>query len=176
MSVYTGKGDKGFSSTSNGDNLPKAALVFEALGLMDEFQAALAFVFLDAAVKLSGKDRGLLRSCNTALFSINGYIAGCSDLDSAYLLTLVTQMEEQMDALEESLPEITGFVEPGESAFACWLNLSRVKCRTAERSLVKLFKTAESFDESAKSVLKFMNRFSDYLFMLMRAASCDTPD
>lgn len=163
MSIYTGNGDLGKSSLVDGKERSKDGLEFETLGKLDEFQALL-YVCL---THLPSKEN-LLEEIAIDIQKVNSYIAGFSETSlDVQLDQSVHQLEKVIDALEAEITPLEGFVSPKDTSFSVHVNLARVKAREAERILVTLFENDLSKTEGA--ILKYINRVSDYLFMLMLA-------
>ncbi len=163
MSIYTGNGDLGKSSLMGGKEKPKDSLEFEALGKLDEFQALLYICLTHVPPK-----ENLLEQIAIDIQKINSYIAGFND--SSLIVQLdqsVRQLEKVIDALEAEITPLEGFVSPKDTSFSVHVNLARVKAREAERILVTLF--GDDLSKTEGAVLKYINRVSDYLFMLMLA-------
>ncbi len=79
----------------------------------------------------------------------------------------VHALEETIDRMEEQLSPVTGFILPGGHPSAAMIHVARTVCRRAERRVVKLY-AAEKEEEGSGNILAYLNRLSDYLFVLAR--------
>ena len=77
-------------------------------------------------------------------------------------------LEEQVDQMQSQLPELTVFILPGGHSSAAWAHVARTVCRRAERRIVSLLDQNTLSDDGANSLLTYVNRLSDYLFVLAR--------
>ncbi len=142
MPIYTKKGDRGKTGLFDGQRVAKDTAVVEAIGAIDELNAAIGATSL--AKKLEGVQRDL--------FSLGSRLAGYeSKLD---LESRVAEMEKEIDRMWKKLPPLKNFILPrGE------LHLARAVCRRAERAVVAA---------NATFAYQYLNRLSDYLFCLAR--------
>lgn len=171
MRIYTRTGDAGETGLFAGGRVPKDHPRVTACGDVDELNAALGVAMtLDPA----GADGDLLAAIQRDLFAIGSELAtpdptkvppGASRpfVDDARIVAL----ERAIDAREEGLAPLREFILPGGTPGAAAFHLARTVCRRAERAVVRLSR------ESAVSpdVLRYLNRLSDLLFVLARAAN-----
>lgn len=151
--IYTKSGDKGTTQLSSGERVSKDETQVEAIGTIDELNAhiGLLMTYIEEKTLLER-----LHDLQTVLFDIGGNkVIGHS---------LTTQLEKDMDAMTESLPPLRDFVYPGGCKAAAQSHVCRTVCRRAERNFVTLSKI-RPIDAS---VLCFLNRLSDYFFILAR--------
>ncbi len=143
MKIYTKTGDRGQTGLYDGKRVSKDNAVIEALGSIDELNTYLGILNLPELEKIQ---------CDLML--INSYIAGFpTKIPSEQFL------EKEIDKMEKSLPKLTNFILPkGQIHFA------RAICRRAERRVVSLVTSHQSLEP----ILKYLNRLSDYLFVLAR--------
>ncbi len=160
MSVYTKTGDKGLTSLYTGERVEKNCLRVQVYGAIDEADSALglarAFVELeDVREKIFELQKLLPR-----------LMADFASLNKEPLITFddVKTLEAEMDVLEGSLPPLREFLIPGKTKGGAFLDLARTITRRAERLACELDKS-EEVHESDKI---FLNRLSDYCFLLMR--------
>lgn len=160
MKIYTKTGDKGLTSLYTGERVEKNSLRVQVYGAIDEADSALglarAFVEIDdVREKIFATQKLLPR-----------LMADFASLNQEPLITFddVKNLEVQMDALENSLPPLKEFLIPGKTKGGAFLDLARTITRRAERLACELSKS-ESVHESDKI---FLNRLSDYCFLLMR--------
>lgn len=167
--IYTRTGDDGTTGLVDGSRLPKHTPRLEAIGAVDEANAALGL----AAVADLGQHLPAILRLQNDLFDLGADLATPGDnfAPSAMALRIVssqaTWLEQQMDLLNESLPPLTSFILPGGSDAAARLHLARTAVRRAERAMTALA-AAEPVNPAA---LAFINRLSDYLFVLARAVN-----
>lgn len=165
MKIYTRGGDTGETGLFGGGRTGKGHERIEALGAVDELNAALGW----ANTQLSGdRLQECLEQVQHDLFAIGAHLAVPTEKgaapDANLLLGRVEVLERWIDELDEGLPELRAFVIPGGAPAAAGLHLARTVCRRAERALVRLSQSYE-VDES---ILAYVNRLSDLLFMLAR--------
>lgn len=160
MAVYTRKGDKGTTGviTASDKRITKDDVLVEALGTIDELNS---FVGMAAACVSSGQTRKELVTIQNDLLRVGSILAG-SKLD--FPVAKTKKLEKLIDELESVLPVLSSFVLPGGNGGAAALHVARSVCRRAERCLVKL---AKDFSVNPH-ILSYINRLSDYLFMLSR--------
>ncbi len=166
--IYTRTGDSGDSALADGTRRSKTDLRFDAIGAIDELNAALGVTRTAAAA--SSLDPFLARIQND-LFDLGADLATPSRVDGSEQLRVVDRqveaLEAEIDRLNADLAPLTSFVLPGGSATAANLHLARTIARRAERDLLRLH-AQEPLNEAA---LRFINRLSDYLFVAARAAN-----
>lgn len=167
MSIYTKTGDDGKTNLFGGQRLSKSDTLFEVLGNLDELNASLGFL---SSFQLREIKETLLQIQND-LFHMGAQVASPSfdDEKLKYFAQQTIHLENQIDKLDSELPELKNFILPGGTQEASYLHLSRVLCRQAERSLVKiLLKPQDS------SLLQYLNRLSDLLFVMARYVNYKT--
>ncbi len=162
MKIYTKTGDAGLTSLYTGERVEKNSLRVQVYGAIDEADSALglarAFAELDDVREKIFAVQKLLPRLMADFASLNR-APTITDTD-------VAELESQMDALESSLPPLKEFVIPGSSKSGAFLDLARTITRRAERLCCELAKT-EAVHAADKI---FLNRLSDYCFLLMRRA------
>ena len=164
--IYTRGGDEGETSLGTGDRVKKYDLRIEAYGTVDEANAILGLVrqHLEAQI-----DTALSRIQND-LFDLGADLCTPeTDRDLGYEPLRMTQaqidrLEIEIDAMNEDLEPLRSFILPGGTAAAAYLHQARTVCRRAERRMVEL---AER-EPVNPATIKFINRLSDYLFVLGR--------
>lgn len=164
--VYTRCGDGGMTSLVGGQRVSKASIRLESYGTVDELSAHLGLL---AAMLPEGDDKDMIQRIQNNLFNVCTNLATDQDLTllypSAYLPEGETEcLEQQVDAMMKIFPEKQGFILPGGTREAAQAHVCRTVCRRAERRIVELASTAKVTPE----VLRYVNRLSDYLFVLSK--------
>ena len=165
MKIYTLTGDDGTTSLSGGRRVSKHSLRVEAYGSVDELIAWIG-VLRDHKENLERKEilvyiQDQLMRCAAALAYDSGNENSRKILPESSCLTIV---EREIDWMEESLPKLKNFILPGGNILVSYCHIARCVCRRAERAVLRLNQT----EESPEIVNKFLNRLSDYLFVLSR--------
>lgn len=173
MKIYTRTGDSGETGLFGGGRVSKHHLRVAAYGDVDELNSTLGVV---RATEPVGFHNGLLEAVQRDLFAIGGHLATPDPdkvqkaLEKAALSEAqVTAFEVAIDRMDTVLPPLRAFVLPAGTPKAASLHLARTTCRRAERSVVALAH-AESVPEL---FLVYLNRLSDLLFTLARAANAE---
>jgi cob(I)alamin adenosyltransferase len=163
MKIYTKTGDKGETSVVGGARLPKQHPRIEAYGTLDELIAWI----------------GMLRSADQScipqeeLIAIQAVLMSCctviatppsAEVPDGVTVGNTTELELSIDRMESGLPELQSFILPGGNPAAATANLARCVCRRAERAVLRLNET----EPTEPDVVKYLNRLSDYLFVLSR--------
>lgn len=174
--IYTKSGDRGMTSLVNGRRVAKNDARIEAYGTVDELNAALGLAAASISVlqaeapELNRLGEILLR-VQHELFNLGSLLA----TDPAHMHPKqprvtpadVAMLENEIDAMNGELPELTSFVLPGGSRLNAELHLCRTVCRRAERRCYALMQ----HEEVPPEVLHYLNRLSDALFVWSRWAS-----
>jgi cob(I)alamin adenosyltransferase len=158
MKIYTKVGDGGGTFLSGGKKARKNDPVVEALGAVDELNAAVGWA-------RSLDDVPALERVQRLLFVLGAELSGAKAprVQAAH----AAWAEKEIDALEASLPLLRQFILPGGSPAGAALHLARAVCRRAERRLIPLLKKKRA----SKEAQVFLNRLSDLLFMMARDAN-----
>ncbi len=163
MKIYTKKGDKGTTSLLSGGRIPKDDLRLEAFGTLDELSSYLGLVR-----DLSGDSdyAATLLRIQKDLMTLSAGLAAGTDKKNVPLLQdeETPFLEEEIDRMNETLPPLTRFILPGGDPLASHCHIARTICRRAERRSVPLLRSDPSLDKT----VQFLNRLSDYLFVLAR--------
>lgn len=170
MKIYTKTGDKGFTSLIGGTRVPKHHIRIESYGTVDELNS---YIGLIRDQKISRHDKDLLKEIQDRLFTIGSSLAADPERSKMIIPDLkmedVELLEQEMDKMNEILPELKHFILPGGSTAISFCHVARCVCRRAERLSVAL--SAES--EVDEKVNIYLNRLSDYLFVLARKIGHD---
>ncbi|MCD8044157.1 MAG: cob(I)yrinic acid a,c-diamide adenosyltransferase [Tannerellaceae bacterium] len=164
--LYTRTGDKGKTSLVGGERVPKYDQRIESYGTVDELNSFIGLLMTELS---DTEDLDFLRFVQHKLFTIGSYLATNQNntklkVESRITSESITRIEEEIDRLDSSVPKMTGFVLPGGSRGAALAHVCRTVCRRAEREIYRLQETEIVED----MLLMFMNRLSDYLFVLAR--------
>ncbi len=163
MKIYTRKGDDGFTSLWSGERVPKSSLRVEACGALDELNCAIGITRAASPTALS---ENYLAAIQRRLFSLGADLATTGSRHrAAHVGQLdVAWLEAEIDRLESQLPPLKNFLLPGGSTAAAQVHLARAICRRTERIIVSL----SNDEEISREILAFLNRLSDFLFVLAR--------
>jgi cob(I)alamin adenosyltransferase len=167
--IYTKTGDDGTTGLVSADRVSKTHPRIEAIGTVDELNAALGLALSHLNDKAAAADLGRIQN---DLFDLGADLATPEEMDGA-LRIVATQtewLEAAIDRLNEDLPPLTSFILPAGSSAASALHLARAIARRAERDIWRL---AES-EKASPEVTRYLNRLSDYLFVLARKIARDT--
>jgi len=163
--IYTKTGDKGQTSLIGGTRLPKHHIRIEAYGTVDELNS---HVGLLRDVIEDDPTNSLLISVQDRLFTIGSHLAADPEKNKMKLPSLfeedILAIEKAIDEIDAVVPEMKSFVLPGGHIHVSYCHIARCVCRRAERAVLRL---AEN--EKVEEIhYKYLNRLSDYLFMLSR--------
>lgn len=162
--IYTRTGDEGMTSLRGGVRVPKEDLRIEVNGCLDELNALLGIV--RSQLPAGQEAEQLLKRIQQELMVVMSHVAtppGVSNPKVLHTEELTEEFEQVMDRLSANRP--VGFVLPGGSPVAAHLHLARTVARRAERRLWSLHRK----EPLALSILRFVNRLSDLLFVLALA-------
>lgn len=165
--IYTRTGDKGKTSLIGGTKVPKSHLRIETYGTVDELNS---FIGLVGDYLPNSNSKSVLKECQDRLFTIGSSLA--TDPDKEPLMKIpdvkeedVLFLEKEMDRMNEELPVMKNFILPGGHIAVSTTHIARCVCRRAERLCVNM-QQHELFVDAL--VIKYLNRLSDYLFVLAR--------
>lgn len=172
MRIYTKTGDDGTSGLIGGTRVAKYDLRLESYGTVDELNSWVGLIRSQEQVDSPTKE--LLLSVQNNLFVIGARLAtDLSKTDLSGRLPLreddITRLENEMDRILDQLPPMEHFVLPGGSNTISYCHLARTVCRRAERRVCRLANEAEIPSE----LIRYLNRLSDYLFVLSRKIAVD---
>lgn len=167
--VYTRTGDDGTTSLVGGVRIPKHHIRLEAYGTIDELNAHIGM--LVSMMDGESPQKEALRYAQHKLFAVGAYLATDqrqTDLhpDSHISAESIARLERIIDETDAGLPPLHRFVLPGGSCPAAVCHVCRTICRRAERRILQL--EEEEQIEIDSKVKQFVNRLSDYLFVLSR--------
>lgn len=177
MKIYTKTGDKGTTALFGGTRVPKHHIRIDSYGTVDELNSHLGML---RDQQIDGHSHEILLRIQDRLFTIGSSLA--TDPEKAVLksgkqrleipkvsIEDIELLEQEMDKMNEELPPMTHFVLPGGHQTVSVCHIARCVCRRAERLATALYEI-EPFEDT---VLQYLNRLSDYLFVLARKLSQD---
>ena len=165
--VYTKTGDKGTTGLIGGSRVPKDHIRIEAYGTVDELNSYLGLVTDQLRDE---KINNWMLEIQDRLFTVGSSLA--TDPEKAPKMKLpdlheedIKWLEDRIDEMDDQLPEMKSFILPGGHIAASAAHVARCICRRAERLCVHMSNNQEFV---AEVVLKYLNRLSDFLFVLAR--------
>jgi cob(I)alamin adenosyltransferase len=170
MHIYTKTGDKGETSLIGGKRVPKYHLRIETYGTVDELISYIGLI----------RDQNIKESIKNELIEIQDRLMVCASLlatdtegEEVDLPQLyeedIKHLEDWINKMEVELPELHSFVLPGGHTIVSFTHIARNVCRRAERNAIRLYEEAKF----SPLVTQYLNRLSDYLFMLTRKLTKD---
>src|SRR6187402_2122397 len=177
MKVYTKTGDGGTTALFGGTRVPKDHIRIESYGTVDELNS---YIGLIRDQEMNNHYKEILIEVQDRLFTIGAILAtppeketlknGKPRLDIPRIIESdIELLENEIDAMEAELPPMTNFVLPGGHTTVSYCHIARCVCRRAERLAVHL-----SHNEPvAEIAIQYLNRLSDYLFVLARKLTAD---
>lgn len=166
MKIYTKGGDKGETSLLGGERVSKYDLRVHTYGEVDELNS-----FIGLAASYCDEHQILFKEIQSALFNI-GAILACPDDKREEMqlmgipLGLVERLEQEIDSMTSQLDELRSFILPGGHFAAAHLHVARSVTRRVERNLVNFVE--QSQDDSLEDLIMFINRLSDFFFVMGR--------
>jgi len=167
MKVYTRTGDAGTTSLVGGTRVAKTDARLEAYGTADELNSWLGLLCASEAIPADG--RRPLQAAMNLLFDIGAALATEADSKwqpAPFPARAVADIENAIDTLEAALPHHNRFILPGGHPDAARANIARTVARRCERRIIALQEQGIDIDPQ---ILKYINRLSDFLFVLSRA-------
>lgn len=165
MKIYTKTGDSGTTALFAGGRVPKHHLRVEAYGTIDELNSLLGVV---RAQRPSQQTDAWLETAQNQLFHLGADLATPPSAKSNRVARIskdeISWLEASIDEMTDQLPPLRNFVLPGGSPAGAQLQVARAVCRRAERIMTALDESAEVGPDA----LAYVNRLSDWLFMLAR--------
>lgn len=169
MKIYTKRGDDGTTSTYGGRKLPKHHLKIEAYGSVDELNSTLGSL---RDMDIDPGFRKEIIDIQDRLFTIGSHLASDPGKDQKLPVlreNMINELEVSIDKMDETLPEMKNFLLPGGHPVVSACHVCRCVCRRAERAVTHL----GEMEEIHPVILPYMNRLSDYLFVLGRKMAND---
>ncbi|MFM2369075.1 MAG: hypothetical protein RL619_1375 [Bacteroidota bacterium] len=177
MKVYTKTGDKGTTALFGGTRVPKDHARIESYGTVDELNSHIGLI---RDQQMNSHYKEILIEIQDRLFTVGAILATPPEKEVmkngelrlkklGIIESDIELLENEIDAMEEALPPMTHFVLPGGHTTVSYCHIARCVCRRAERLAVHL-----SHNEPVPEItIKYLNRLSDYLFVLARKLSHD---
>ena len=172
MKIYTKTGDEGMTSLIGGKRVAKNSARLESYGTIDELNSFLGMI---RSFPMSPEVEDELVEIQSRLFDVGGNLA--TDPENAPLKMKlgvkekdIERLEKAIDRMDGEVPPMTHFVLPGGNEVVSFCHIARTVCRRAERRILDLGGEAEV----DALVLKYVNRLSDYLFILSRKLAHDS--
>lgn len=177
MKVYTKTGDKGTTALFGGTRVPKHHIRIESYGTVDELNSHIGLI---RDQEINPDYKKILERVQDRLFTVGAILAtppdkevlknGKERLNIPKISEIdIEILENEIDTMESELPPMTHFVLPGGHTTVSYCHIARCVCRRAERLSVHL----HELEPTDELVLKYLNRLSDYLFVLARKLSHD---
>ncbi len=177
MKIYTKTGDKGTTALFGGTRVPKDHIRIESYGTVDELNSHIGLI-RDQEINPHYKE--ILIEIQDRLFTVGAILAtppekevlknGENRLQNLGIIESdIELLENEIDSMENELPPMTHFVLPGGHSTVSYCHIARCVCRRAERIAVHL----DHNESLAEIVIRYLNRLSDYLFVLARKLSND---
>ena len=177
MKVYTKTGDTGTTALFGGTRVPKHHIRIESYGTVDELNSHIGLI---RDQEINQLYKNVLVEVQDRLFTVGAILAtppekeilknGEKRLQNLGIQeTDIEFLENEIDSMEEALPPMTHFVLPGGNTTVSYCHIARCVCRRAERLAVHL----NDIEPTDELVIKYLNRLSDYLFVLARKLSKD---
>ncbi len=170
MKIYTKSGDKGTTSLIGGKRVPKHHIRIEAYGTIDELTSWIGLI----------RDYEIDENTKSILIKIQNHLMICASLLATELderLNNLPQLynddiellEKEIDKMEQNLEPLKMFILPGGNKIVSFCHITRTVCRRAERIIIEL----SEIEEISDLVIKYLNRLSDFLFVLSRKFAKD---
>ncbi len=164
MKIYTKTGDAGKTSLLSGERVPKFDIRINAYGTVDELNSFIGFLI---ALELKKEHKAFLVTIQNKLFNLGSVLAVRNDV--SFHIPEITEedillIEKEIDKMNKDIPPVKEFILPGGDIVSAQCHVCRSVCRRAERLVVELSEK-ETVDVFS---VKFLNRLSDYFFVLSR--------
>ena len=177
MKVYTKTGDSGTTALFGGTRVPKHHIRIESYGTVDELNSHIGLI---RDQDMSDLYKNVLIEVQDRLFTVGAILATPPEKETmkngqprlqnlGIVESDIEFLENEIDRMEEALPPMTHFVLPGGHTTVSYCHIARCVCRRAERLAVHL----NDIEPTDERVIKYLNRLSDYLFVLARKLSHD---
>jgi cob(I)alamin adenosyltransferase len=173
MKIYTKTGDDGTTSLAGGSRLPKYATQIEAYGTVDEL---ISWIGLISALPENNTRNIFLLAVQSRLMHCAAILASGPGARTDKMIAPskedIEGLEKEIDAMEAAIDPLNSFVLPGGSVPVANIHIGRCVCRRAERAILRL--DGEGEKKVNPFVIKYINRLSDYLFVLARKVAFES--
>lgn len=170
MKIYTKTGDKGETSLFGGKRIPKHDLRIQSYGTADELNS---FIGLIRDQNMDVHTKEVLIKIQNNIFTLGATLAADPDKPKLKKPDLnqndIELLEREIDKMNEDLPPMTHFILPGGHTTVSFCHIARCVCRRCERLVVEL----SSLTDVDELIVQYLNRLSDYLFVLSRKLGKD---
>ncbi|GMN08512.1 cob(I)yrinic acid a,c-diamide adenosyltransferase [Croceitalea sp. MTPC5] len=171
MKIYTKTGDKATTALFTGKRVPKHHIRIESYGTIDELNSFLGLV---RDQDIDSHSKQILANIQNKLFTVGAILATEPKKDNRLKIPRIHSedieaLEREMDLMNEELPEMTHFILPGGHITVSYCHIARTVCRRGERMISYLHEN----EPVPETLLAYINRLSDYLFVLARKLSKD---
>ncbi len=170
MKIYTKTGDSGSTSLFGGKRVLKSDLRIDTYGTVDELNS---YIGLLRDQDVNHKRKDILIEIQDRLFTIGSILATESGNEKVKIPSLadadIHLLEKEIDVMDAQLPPMRSFVLPGGHPSVSFCHIARTVCRRAERLVIAL----DAVEKINSRVIQYLNRLSDYLFMLSRKMSAE---
>ena len=177
MKVYTKTGDKGTTALFGGTRVSKHNIRIESYGTVDELNSHIGLI---RDQEIDAHYKNVLAEIQDRLFTVGAILATPPEKETlkngqprlqnlGLVVSDIEFLEKEIDTMEEALPQMTHFVLPGGHTTVSYCHIARCVCRRSERLAVHL----NDLEPTDELVLTYLNRLSDYLFVLARKLSKD---
>jgi cob(I)alamin adenosyltransferase len=177
MKVYTKTGDKGTTALFGGTRVPKHHIRIESYGTVDELNSHIGLI---RDQEINSLYKNVLIEVQDRLFTVGAILATPPEKETlkngekrlqnlGIIESDIEFLEKEIDSMENNLPPMTHFVLPGGHTTVSYCHIARCVCRRAERLSTHL----NEIEPTDELVIKYLNRLSDYLFVLARKLSFD---
>jgi cob(I)alamin adenosyltransferase len=170
MKIYTRSGDKGKTSLKGGKKVPKYHKRIRAVGNVDEL---ISYMGLIRSQNINDEYKKILIMIQEKLMNCTALLVSDSSKSTNDLSELteedIKMLEREIDKMEKDLPPLDSFILPGGHTTISFCHIARSVCRKAERKVVKLAAKVDI----PEIIIKYINRLSDYLYVLSRRLSVD---
>ena len=167
MKIYTKTGDKGTTSLLGGTKVSKGHLRIEAYGTVDELNS---YIGLCNDLLTDKSSKSIMQEIQDRLFTLGAALACDPEKETKMKIPDLKEddislLEKEIDKMQEELPVMKNFILPGGHPAVSFAHVARCVCRRAERCTVNLQENNGAVDQL---IIKYLNRLSDYLFVLAR--------
>ncbi|MBX2964348.1 MAG: cob(I)yrinic acid a,c-diamide adenosyltransferase [Cyclobacteriaceae bacterium] len=170
MKIYTKTGDSGSTSLFGGKRVLKSDLRIDTYGTVDELNS---YIGLLRDQEVNQKRKNILVEIQDRLFTIGSILATEPGNEKVKIPALteadIQVLEKEIDTLDAQLPPMRSFILPGGHQSVSFCHVARTVCRRTERLVIAL----DTIEKVDPLVVKYLNRLSDYLFMLSRKMSAE---